>query len=503
MDRSLFLSFGGFDARYSPAYYEDTDLCMGIWQAGYRVLFQPLASIIHMEFGSSGRDRAVELQVQNREKFAAKWRHQLRYSPPASPMEVLLSRDHRRGRRLLMADDHVPDGGMGSGFPRARAMLDALVSLDYVVTFIPLTDSAAYEPATTELQQQGVEVLHSQADLRASLECRRGLYDAAIFSRPHNAKWMEIFRELNPTATIIYDAEAIYTFRDVLQHEVAEKPLTASEISRRLSEELRLMAPADVVMTVSEPERRAIHQHDPRIPVCVWGDSVKVREDPPDFDTRSDFLFVGCLSTPPNADALTYLLGELFPDIRSHLDAQLVVAGANPPNSVFQASSDLGGVLLTGFLPDLRPMYDRCRVFLAPHRFAAGAPHKVIEAMAAGIPCVVSQLLGDQLEITDGVEALIAWNAADFQAKAIRLHRDKDLWGRIQRTGLELMQKRYDAGQMQATLGRCIEEALIRHAGGTLPYHRVTHQDGPQPSATERQRVSASQPRRFVSRPAI
>jgi hypothetical protein len=40
-----------------------------------------------------------------------------------------------------------------------------------------------------------------------------------------------------------------------------------------------------------------------------------------------------------------------------------------------------------------------------PHRFAAGIPLKVIEAMVHGIPCVVSHLLGKQLEITDGEEA--------------------------------------------------------------------------------------------------
>jgi GT2 family glycosyltransferase len=476
--RTLFQRIGGYDARYRPAYYEDTDLCLAIRDAGYRILFQPLASVIHMEFGSSGRDRAIELQLQNREKFVVKWRHRLRHMPASSPREVLLSRDRREGLRVLLADDRVPEAAAGSGFPRSRAMLDALHALGYVVTFLPLSDPAPHEPATTELQQRGVEVLHSQEDVRESLKRRSGLYDAAIVSRPHNAKWIPVIKEFNPNAAILYDAEAICTFRDALQAEVRGHPLAEAEVTRRLADEYRLMSPADVVMMVTESERRALHRFDPTIPACVWGNSLEVRDDPPGFEGRSDFLFVGSLSTPPNADALTYLIRELFPGIRTRLDTRLVVGGANPPSSVFRSVADLHGVVLTGFLPDLTPMYDRCRVFVAPHRFAAGIPHKVVEAMAAGIPCVVSQLLGDQLELNDGVEAMVARTAEEFRERAIRLYQDRDLWTRIQSRAQELVRDRYDVARMRDLLGACVDEAMARRAQGTLPAKPVAQLGG-------------------------
>jgi GT2 family glycosyltransferase len=474
MPRDLFRSLGGYDARYRPAYYEDADLCLAVREAGYRVLYQPAATVIHMEFGSSGRERAVELQLRNREKFVAKWRHRLRQLPAPSPTEILLSRDRRPGLRVLMADDRVPDFGMGSGFPRARAMLDALHALGYVVTFLPLTDPAPHQPATTDLQQTGIEVLHSQSDVRACLESRRGLYDVAIVSRPHNAKWVPVIKEYNPTVAMIYDAEAVYTFRDALQAELEGRPLTDREVDRRLADEIRLMARADVVMTVSEPEKRAVHRFDTSIPVGVWGAPVVVRADPPGYDGRGDFLFVGSLSTPPNADALIHLVHDLFPGVRARVDARLVVAGANPPAAVFRSAKDMHGVLLTGYLPDLAPMYDRCRVFLASHRFAAGIPLKVIEAMAAGLPCVVSQLLGDQLEVTDGDEALVARTAVEFREKAIRLYEDRDLWTRIQGRAMRLVHDRYDANKMRDLLVSCVEEALARQSQGTLPAAPVT-----------------------------
>ncbi|MDX6424730.1 MAG: hypothetical protein QOD52_135, partial [Gaiellaceae bacterium] len=48
--RELFLDLGGFDERYAPAYYEDTDLCLGIWAAGSKVVYEPGSTVFHLEF---------------------------------------------------------------------------------------------------------------------------------------------------------------------------------------------------------------------------------------------------------------------------------------------------------------------------------------------------------------------------------------------------------------------------------------------------------------------
>ena len=40
--KALFESLGGFDSRYAPGYYEDTDLAFKVRRAGYKVFYQPL-----------------------------------------------------------------------------------------------------------------------------------------------------------------------------------------------------------------------------------------------------------------------------------------------------------------------------------------------------------------------------------------------------------------------------------------------------------------------------
>ena len=71
--RDLFAGEGGFDERFAPAYYEEVDYCMRLWQAGKRSVYDPQVVAYHFEFGSSASpDSAIELQRLHRSKFAEK-----------------------------------------------------------------------------------------------------------------------------------------------------------------------------------------------------------------------------------------------------------------------------------------------------------------------------------------------------------------------------------------------------------------------------------------------
>lgn len=87
--RSLFADLGGFDSRYLPAYYEDTDYCFAVREAGLRVYYQPEATVVHLEGATSGTDPAAgakRFQRRNRRTFRRRWRAALRErrEPPDS-----------------------------------------------------------------------------------------------------------------------------------------------------------------------------------------------------------------------------------------------------------------------------------------------------------------------------------------------------------------------------------------------------------------------------------
>ena len=60
--RSLFEALGGFDDAYAPAYYEDADYCVRVWESGHRVVYEPRAIVRHFEFASSASPAAARRQ---------------------------------------------------------------------------------------------------------------------------------------------------------------------------------------------------------------------------------------------------------------------------------------------------------------------------------------------------------------------------------------------------------------------------------------------------------
>jgi GT2 family glycosyltransferase len=81
---ALFRSLGGFDERFAPCYYEDVDYCFQVWANGQKVLFEPLASIIHIEGGTGGTSVAEgpkQFQAANQSVFFEKWNARLAHHP--------------------------------------------------------------------------------------------------------------------------------------------------------------------------------------------------------------------------------------------------------------------------------------------------------------------------------------------------------------------------------------------------------------------------------------
>lgn len=81
----LFHALGGFDLRYDPMYYEDVDFCFALRKAGYLVIYNPVAEVIHLEGGTAGRDVSKgfkKYQEINRAKFIAKWETELKHQFP-------------------------------------------------------------------------------------------------------------------------------------------------------------------------------------------------------------------------------------------------------------------------------------------------------------------------------------------------------------------------------------------------------------------------------------
>ena len=108
----------GFDDSFAPAYYEDTDLCIRIAQAGYHVLYDPSVVVFHHEYGSAeGAGAPAEQMDRNRRLFAQKHMAYLRERPLRDDRRQLYARLADTGAtRVLFIEDTIPLRTIGSGF---------------------------------------------------------------------------------------------------------------------------------------------------------------------------------------------------------------------------------------------------------------------------------------------------------------------------------------------------------------------------------------------------
>lgn len=444
--RELFQRAGGFDERYAPAYYEDSDYCMTLRAIGLRVIYQPAAVVIHREFGSSPRaEAALEAQTRNRSHFVEKWASALGGQPAPSPLAVLRARDASHRRRLLFIDDRVPDPRLGTGYPRANSMVTSLQELGWSITLFPLLHPERLDPTTRDLEQRGVEVITRgdgrRLDLKDFLEQRRDLYDVVLISRPHNMKEaLPIVRRFAPRARVVYDAEAIFAERELRLLRLQGGAFNERFAQARIRLEGSLVGQADAITAVSAHEAKILEQFGARRTYVV-GHSLDLRPTAPGYDERAGLLFVGGIldSPSPNEDALLYFAREILPLVRRQLRCSLFVVGTNRSERVAALKSD--DIRVVGRVDDLEPWYSRARVFVAPTRYAAGLPMKLHEAASVGLPSVVTPLIASQVGWSDGREVVVGRDAAEFARGLVALYSDRGLWERIRAGALNAVQR--------------------------------------------------------------
>ncbi|WP_408641934.1 glycosyltransferase [Saccharopolyspora oryzae] len=468
----VFQQVGGFDTRYAPAYYEDTDLAFAVRAAGYRTVVQPKVVVVHHEGVSNGTDLSTGVkkhQEINRKAFVEKWADTLtaEHLPEASPRNLWLAR-HRgtrghHGPIVLVKDHQVPRPDFDSGSVRIRRVLEQFVELGCRVVFFP-ANHAHLEPYTTQLQQLGVTVLPAPELQQAFLHEAGSEISLALLSRPQVA-WslVEELRTCAPQAVIAYDTVDVHFLRLERQAEVAEQQGDAAkaEALRRKAfaskqMELGLARSCDVTLVVSEAEQELLRELVPEADVRVLSNVHEVDWSPSQPEGRKDVLFVGSFDHPPNVDAVRWAAREIMPLVREECpDAVLHVIGSNPTDEVRALAGP--GVEVHGWVAELEPHYASSRVTLAPLRFGAGVKGKVGESLSLGVPVVGTSVAVEGMHLEHGKEVLVADDAAGLAAAVTSLLTDDETWRGLAEAGKSGIAAQFGPDVSRATVRALLE----------------------------------------------
>lgn len=234
----------------------------------------------------------------------------------------------------------------------------------------------------------------------------------------------------------------------------------------------RALLSADRVIALSPSWERRIQRFDSQICLRVVPNGVVSPSRTKQWHPQSKvkIVFIGTTKRSKGVDALIEAVGTLPKATRSRLEVAII--GPDPEDRSCELRRhieklglehviDLAGVLT----PDeVRDELRRASIFTLPSH-AEGLPNALLEAMAVGLPCVVSDVGAIPEVITDGVDGFLvkAGNVEHLSACLKNLIGSLELRKRVGRAARKRVRGHFCQEKVAGRLGEVYRELLTPH----------------------------------------
>jgi glycosyltransferase involved in cell wall biosynthesis len=343
---------------------------------------------------------------------------------------------------LLVVAPFVPDFDRLAGSLRFFTML-RILSREYRIVFLGGIKPGGQRHVAA-LESLGVDVHDATSTTVPTLlpEVEAGVF----FEFYHSAEdIIDTVRRQRSDLPIVVDSVDLHFVRESRAVAYAEQPDVAGrralDTRRR---ELEVYRKADAIIVVTEDDKQTLLNLLPNTRVAVVPTIHEVSDQVPAFSdrTRNSVLFVGGFEHSPNVDAVLFFCRDILPLIRRSVpDITVTIVGDAAPKAIRDLGSEV--VKIAGWVPDVKPYLNNHRVSIAPLRFGSGMKGKVAEAMANGLPVVVTTVAAEGMELSDGVTALIADSPEDFAKAVTRLLTDPALHERLSTNSRRMVSTRW------------------------------------------------------------
>lgn len=401
--KQFWMDLGGFDTRFTPAYYEDTDFCFSARKLGYKVRYIATSTVVHFEGVSHGTGENTGIkkyQSINKKKFEKKWRSVLAKEHYPSADNLFLARSHGKSKKTVLFIDHyVPFYDKDAGSKVAQRYIELMIEEGINVIFLG-DNFYPHQPYTRELEEIGVEVLYGEFYKDNWYEwyeenCK--YIDAVYLNRPHiSSQYIDKIKNVENVPHIAYHGADLHYVRVERESALGIESGDGVSSSEWKAIEYDLMRKSDVSLWLSENEVNLVKSEDPSINVAYkpmyWFDDADF-ESERKVEQSPNLLFVGGFGHPPNLDGLCWFLEEVYPLVlESVSNVKLTIIGSNCPNEII--SLECKNIHIAGFVSEseLIQTYKDTRVSIVPLRYGAGVKGKVIESMKYGVPVMTTKI---------------------------------------------------------------------------------------------------------------
>jgi glycosyltransferase involved in cell wall biosynthesis len=336
-------------------------------------------------------------------------------------------------------------------------ILKTLTAWSHVV-FVPFNRPQAieYEEALWKAGIQTADVTDYRRLLKDKSVC------VAIASRSSIAgAIIHRVRRINPEVKVVFDMVDAHFLRYEREYQISGNLEAAKQARRYRKLETRAVRAADLAWCASDEEKAVIAKEIPAQKIAVIPTIHELHDREKAFEERKDLLFVGNFAHRPNADAVHFFMRDVFPLIEKSLpNLRLYTVGDNPSAEISGYSSDR--VQVTGHVPDLRPFWQSCRVFIAPLRFGAGTKGKVGDAMSYGLPLVTTSIGAEGFGLTHGLNAMIGDDPEGFAESVVQLYTQRTLWEKIAENSRRHIDENFTPAVIAQTINGSIQEVIAK-----------------------------------------
>lgn len=237
--------------------------------------------------------------------------------------------------------------------------------------------------------------------------------------------------------------------------------------------EARLAAKFDLCTCTTRAELATLESYGVRTPTGWFPNGVdseyfKPNNAPYDPDT---ITFVGRMDYYPNQESMLEFCRTTLPLLRERRPRiKLMIVGADPSRAIMKLG-ELPGVTVTGSVADVRPYLWASAATIAPLRIARGTQNKILEAMAAGVPTVVSVAAVGGVDAEPGRHVLTAATPAEYADAILSLLTDHRERRRLAEAGRARILSHHSWDRSMEMLDRLLGGLLSSRPGAPSPAH--------------------------------
>ncbi len=228
-------------------------------------------------------------------------------------------------------------------------------------------------------------------------------------------------------------------------------PLMYIDVLKMKVWEKRFWQMTKMVIAMSEEERKIVNAQN--IEVIPNGVDVEFfKQIVTDKEKEPTIIFVGNFRWMQNGDALRFLYSKIWPQIKKEIkNVKLLVVGKNMPPALKKFLN--GEVLIEEHIEDIRQVYQRAHLLLAPIRIGGGTSYKILEAMASGLPVVTTALGAEGIAAKNDYEIVVRDDPGDLAKAAIEILNDEKRRKELGKNAQKMVGENYDWKEISEKLG--------------------------------------------------